>query len=144
MRGGRAGTADGGGRRRVKIGANASKDANRTEAGLAKLAAQILAGADAAAGDEEAGAAPRAGADLLGGEVLPRAWADPRSRAARVRACLEDLKSEREAAGAAARAAGQACLDGLSAGAITGRPPADVTAAQQIRLEKAVAAQQAR
>src|SRR5271157_4065367 len=49
-------------------------------AGLAKLAAQILAGADAAAGDEEAGAAPRAGADLLGGEVLPRGWADPRSR----------------------------------------------------------------
>jgi len=76
-----------------KIGANASKEANRTEAGLAKLAAQILAGADAAAGDEEAGAAPRAGADLLGGEVLPRGWADPRSRAVRVRACLEELTS---------------------------------------------------
>ena len=34
----------------VKIGANASKEANRTEAGLRKLAAAILAGA--AAGDE--------------------------------------------------------------------------------------------
>ena len=128
----------------VKIGANASKEANRTEAGLAKLAAQILAGADAAAGDEEAGAAPRAGADLLGGEVLPRGWADPRSRAVRVHACLEDLKSEREAAEAAAHAAGQAYLDGLSAGTITGRPPAHVAvAAQQIRVDKAVAAQQA-
>ena len=57
----------------VKIGANASKEANRTEAGLAKLAAPILADADAAAGDEEAGARPRPGADLLGGEVLPAA-----------------------------------------------------------------------
>ena len=37
----------------VKIGANASKEANRTEAGLRKLAAAILAGA--AAGDEPGG-----------------------------------------------------------------------------------------
>ena len=91
-----------------------------------------------------AGAAPRAGADLLGGEALPRGWADPRSRAGRVRACLEDLTSEREAAEAAARAAGQAYLDGLAAGTVTGRPPAQAAAAaQQIRLDKAVAARQA-
>ena len=128
----------------VKIGANASKEANRTEAGLAKLAAGIVADAAAAEADEAAGAAPRAGADLLGGEVLPRGWSDPRSRAGRVRACLDDLKSRREAVEAAARAAGQAYLDGLAAGTVTGRPPAQVAvAAQQIRAGKAVAAQQA-
>ena len=128
----------------VKIGANASKEANRTEAGLERLAAKILAGAEAAAAAEAAGAAPAAGADLLGGEVLPRGWADPRSRARRVRACLEDLKAEREAAEAAARAAGQAYLDALAAGTATGRPPAHVAvAAQQIRVDKAAAAQQA-
>jgi transposase len=128
----------------VKIGANASKEANRTEAGLERLAAKILAEAEAAAAAEAAGAAPAAGADLLGGEVLPRGWADPRSRARRVRACLEDLKAEREAAEAAARAAGQAYLDALAAGTVTGRPPAHVAvAAQQIRVDKAVAAQQA-
>jgi transposase len=128
----------------VKIGANASKEANRTEAGLEKLAAKILAGAAAAEAAEAAGAAPAAGADLLGGGVLPRGWSDPRSRAGRVRACLEDLKNEREAAEAAARAAGQAYLDALAAGTAAGRPPAHVAvAAQQIRVDKAAAAQQA-
>jgi transposase len=127
----------------VKIGANASKEANRTEAGLARLAAQVLAGAAAAEAAEQAGQAPPAGADLLGGEVLPGGWRDPRSRAGRVRACLEDLTREREAAEAALRAAGQACLDALAAGTATGRPPAQVAvAAQQVRVDKAVAAQQ--
>ena len=84
------------------------------------------------------------GTDLLDGRALPAGWSDPRSRAGRVRACLEDLRSQREAAEAAARAAGQAYLDGLQAGTAAGRPPAAVAvAAQQIRLEKAVAAQQA-
>jgi transposase len=129
----------------VKIGASASKEANRTEAGLGRLAARLVADAAAAEAAEAAGTAPGAGADLLGGEVLPPGWADPRSRAGRVRACLEDLKSEREAADAAVRAAGQAYLDGLAAGTVaTGRPPACVAvAAQQIRAETAVAAQQA-
>jgi hypothetical protein len=128
----------------VKIGANASKEANRTEAGLERLAATILADAAAAEAAEATGGAPRAGADLLGGDVLPRGWADPRSRAGRIRACLDELKAEREAAEAALRAAGQAYLDGLAAGTVTGRPPAQVAvAAQQIRVDKAVAAQQA-
>ena len=128
----------------VKIGANASKEANRTEAGLAKLAAGIVADAAAAEAAEAAGDAPAAGADLLGGEVLPAGWADPRSRAARVRVCLDDLKGRREAAEAAARAAGEAYLDALAAGTATGRPPADVAvAAQQIRVDKAIAAQEA-
>ena len=104
----------------VKIGANASKEANRTEAGLAKLAAQILAEADAAAGEEAAGAAPRAGADLLGGEVLPRGWSDPRSRAGRVRACLDDLKAA--GGGGGGRAGGRAGLPGWAGGGHRHRP----------------------
>ena len=61
-----------------------------------------------------------------------------------MRVCLEDLKGRREAAEAAARAAGEAYLDALAAGTATGRPPADVAvAAQQIRVDKAIAAQEA-
>ncbi len=56
----------------VKIGANASKEANRTEAGLAKLAAQILAEADAAAGEEAAGAAPGGRGPARGRGAAPR------------------------------------------------------------------------
>src|SRR5580693_4043930 len=128
----------------VKIAANASKEANRTEAGLEKLAGQVIAGARAAAGAEESGGPASAGTDLLDGEALPAGWRDPRSRAGRVRAALDGLKAEREAAEAAARAAGQAYLDQLAAGTASGRPPDPVAAAaQQIRLEQAVAAQQA-
>jgi transposase len=128
----------------VKIAADASREANRTEAGLAKLAGQVLAAARAAAGAEESGQAGPAGTDLLGGEALPAGWRDPRSRAGRVRAALADLRAEREAAEAAARAKGQEYLDQLAAGTVNGRPPdAVAVAAQQIRLEQAVAAQQA-
>jgi len=110
---------------------------------LAEHAAK-LAEAEAAAVEEAAGCAPRAGADLLGGQALPAGWRDARSRASRVQAALEDLKTQRLAAEAAARAAGQAYLDGLEAGSVTGRPPAQVAmAAQQIRVDKAIAAQQA-
>jgi transposase len=128
----------------VKVAANASKEANRTEAGLEKLAGQVIAGARAAGGAEDCGGAVPAGADLLDGPALPAGWRDPRSRAGRVRAALEDLRAEREAAEAAARAAGQAYLDALEAGTVNGRPPdAVAVAAQQIRLEQAVAAQRA-
>ena len=78
----------------VKIGANASKEANRTEAGLRKLAAAIMAGA--AAADEPDAA--ETGEDLFGGQALPPGWADRRSRLARVRACLADFAARREAA----------------------------------------------
>jgi len=128
----------------VKIAANASKEANRTGAGLERLAAKILAGAEAAEAAGQAGQVPPAGADLPGGQELPAGWRDPKSRAGRVRACLEELRSEREAAEAAVRAQGQAYPDALQAGTAAGRTPAAVAvAAQQIRVQKAVAAQQA-
>jgi transposase len=126
----------------VKIAANASKEANRTEAGLRKIAARVLAGARAAAAADEQGQAPLPGTDLLlDADVMP----DPRSRAGRVRACLADLAAGREAAEAAAREQGQAYLQALEDG--SGRPgpaPAAVAlAAWQIRLEKILAGQDA-
>jgi hypothetical protein len=125
----------------VKIAANASKEASRTEAGLRKLAAQVMDGARKAAAGDEAQEPPLPGTDLLpGGETVP----DPRSRAGRTAACLEELQGERETAAAAAREQGQACLQALTAGTANGRPPAAVAlAAWQLRLEQVIAAQQA-
>lgn len=124
----------------VKVGANASKEANRTEAGLRKLAAKIMAGA---AGSDEPGAA-ETGEDLFGGEVLGPGWADPRSRLGRVRACLADFAARREAAEAARRAQGQAWLDAQAAGQPVTRPPAAVAVeAARIALDAEVARHQA-
>src|SRR5947207_2152903 len=127
----------------VKIAANASKEASRAEAGLRKLAGQVMAGARKAAAADEAEQEVLPGTDLLlGAEVAP--GPDPRSRAGRVLACLEDLQAEREAAEAAAREQGQAYLQALAAGTVNGRPPAAVAvAAGQLRLERAIAAEEA-
>jgi transposase len=128
----------------VKIAANASKEASRAEAGLRKLAAQVVAGARKAAADEDADKGALPGTDLLlGGDTVPPR-PDPRSRAGRVLACLEGLQAEREAAEAAAREQGRAYLEALAAGtAAAGRPPAAVAlAAQQLRLETAIAAEE--
>ena len=123
----------------VKIGANASKEANRTEAGLRKLAAKILA--EAEAGDEPGAAG--AGEDLSGGEGLGPGWADPRSRLGRVRACLADFAAQREAAEAARRSQGQAWLDAQAAGQPVTKPPACVAVeAARIGLEQEVARHQ--
>jgi transposase len=126
----------------VKIAANASKEASRTEAGLRKLAGQVMDGARKAAAGDEASEPPLPGTDLLlGGEIVP----DPRSRAGRIAACLAGLEGEREAAEAQAREQGQAYLEALAAGAAgAGRPPVAVAlAACQLRLEQAIAAEQA-
>ena len=125
----------------VKIAANASKEASRTEAGLRRLAAQVMDGARRAAAGDEAQEPPLPGTDLLlGGETVP----DLRSRAGRIVACLEELRGEREAAAAAAREQGQAYLEALASGTAAGRPPAVVAlAAWQLRLEQVIAAQQA-
>src|SRR5512135_135863 len=67
----------------VKIAASASKEASRTEAGLRKLAAKVMADARTAAGDDEADTAVLPGTDLLlGADTAP--GPDPRSRAGRV------------------------------------------------------------
>ena len=128
----------------VKIAANASKEASRTEAGLRKLAAQVVAGARKAAADEDADKGVLPGTDLLLGADTVPPRPDPRPRAGRVLACLEGLEAEREAAEAAAREQGRAYLDALAAGtAAAGRPPAAVAlAAQQLRLETAIAAEE--
>ena len=127
----------------VKIAASASKEAGRTEAGLRKLAAQVIAGARKAAADEDAERDVLPGTDLLlGAEAAP--GPDPRSRAGRVRACLDGLRGEREAAEAQAREQGKAYLQALEAGTVNGRPPAAVVlAAAELRLEEAVAAEAA-
>jgi len=128
----------------VKIAANASKEASRTEAGLRKLAAQVIAGARKAAADEDAERGVLPGTDLLLGADTVPPRPDPRSRAGRVLACLEDLQAEREAAEAAAREQGRAYLEALAAGTAAGRPPAAVAlVAQQLRLEMAIAAEEA-
>jgi transposase len=129
----------------VKIAANASKEASRTEAGLRKLAGQVMAGARKAAADEDAERDVAPGTDLLlGADVAP--GPDPRSRAGRALACLQDLQAERQAAEAAAREQGRAYLQAAAAGTTAGqgRPPAAVAAAAaQLRLEAAIAAEEA-
>jgi len=127
----------------VKITASASKEASRTEAGLRRLAAQVMDGARKAAADEDAGEGVLPGTDLLlDADTVP--GPDPRSRAGRVLACLQDLQAAREAAEAAAREQGRAYLQALAAGTANGRPPAAVAlAAAQQRLEEAIAAGQA-
>ena len=127
----------------VKIAANASKEASRTEAGLRRLAGQVMVGARKAAAAEDAERDVAPGADLLlGADTVP--GPDPQSRAGRALACLQELEAEREAARAAAREQGQAYLDALDKGAAAGRPPAAVAlAAAQLRLELAVAAEEA-
>jgi transposase len=114
----------------VKIAANASKEASRTEAGLARLAGQVMAGARRAAAAEDADRDAAPGTDLLlGADTAP--GPDPRSRAGRVLACLQDLEGEREAAQAAAREQGKAYLEALAAGTAAGlgAPPAAVALA---------------
>ena len=127
----------------VKIAASASKEASRTEAGLRKLAAQVVAGARTAAGDDEEDKAVLPGADLLlgagtvqgrGSAVAGRAGAGlpagPGGRA--------DGRRGRP------REQGQAYLQALEAGTAAGRPPASVQAAAwQLRAGMLIAAGQA-
>ena len=115
------------------------------EAGLRKLAAQVMAGRPYGRRRRRGGKAGAAGHRTC-------CWAGTwclrgrtaRSRAGRVLACLQDLEAEREAAEAAAREQGQTYLQALEADAANGRPPAAVAlAAQQLRVDRLVAAQQA-
>jgi hypothetical protein len=103
----------------TKIAANASKEANRTEARLRQLAAEILAEAEAADAAED---------ELFGdarGDELPPELADPVTRKDRIGRALAELEAEREAAQAAADALAQEHLDAAAAGTPKpGRRPA--------------------
>jgi transposase len=122
----------------TKIGANASKDANRTEAGLRKLAAEMAARhAQEDADDDARHGKGRRGDDDPG---------DPRTRPGRVAAALASLEAEREAAEAAERAAAAGYLEAARAGDLRGgRSPRGAEAeAARLGLEREKAAAQAR
>ena len=122
----------------TKIGANASKDANRTEAGLRRLAREMAAAH--AAADEQDDALfgqGRRGDDDPG---------DPFTRPERVAAALAGLEAEREARQAPGRAAAREHLEAARAGDLRGgRPPRGAEAeAARLALEREKAAAQAR
>jgi transposase len=102
----------------MKIAASASKSANRTGAGLAKLAAERVAAHAAAdaAEDELYGEGRR------GDEVPQEAWS-PRRRDERIRAALAGLEAERKAAQAAEAEQAEAFRERQRTGQRTGRAP---------------------
>jgi transposase len=120
----------------MKIAASASKAANRTEEGLAKLAAgRVAAHAAADAAEDELFGAGR------GDEVPPEAWI-PRRRDERIAAALASLKAEREAAEAAEAAKAEAFRERQRTGQRTGCSPA--SAAVELAEENLARARAAR
>ena len=109
----------------MKIAANASKAANRTEDTLAKLAEQAVAAHAAAdaAEDELFGEGRR------GDEVPEDAWS-PRRRDERIAAALASLKAERDEAEAAEKARAEAYRARRAAGERAGCPPASAAVAE--------------
>jgi hypothetical protein len=120
----------------TKIAAGASKEANRAEEGLRKLAGE-LAAAHAAAGAQE---------DALFGEGKrgDDDPGDPFTRAGRVNAALASLAAEREEREAAERERAEAALAAARAGSpAAGKPPAaaEVELAE-LRVAREIAAYQ--
>ena len=127
----------------MKIAANASKAANRTEDTLAKLAKETVAAHAAAdAAEDELFSEGR-----RGDEVPEEAWR-PRSRQSRIAAALASLKAEREEAEAAEKARVEAYRARRQAGERAGCPPASAAVAEAeenlARVRAARAAQLAR
>jgi transposase len=127
----------------MKIAANASKAANRTEDTLAKLAEETVAAhAEADAAEDEL-----FGEGRRGDEVPEEAWR-PRSRASRIAAALASLTAERDEAEAAEKARAEAYRVRRAAGERAGCPPASaaVAAAEEnlARVRAARAAQLAK
>jgi transposase len=123
----------------MKIAANASKSANRTEAGLRKRAEQAVAAHAAAdaAEDELFGAGRR------GDEVPEDAWR-PGSRDGRIRAALAGLEAERKAAREAEQAKAEAYQARRAAGQNAGRPPESAAVAMaELNLARVRAARAA-
>ena len=148
-----------------KVWASASKEANRTEAGLRKLARKILEEAARADGDGcacgghghgeaaglpapdscgccDGGTLPGLGLD---GPAVPRHGWGGASRARRIAAGLAELEAARAGREQQRRAAAEAYLAAASAGtAPRGGIPAEVAAdAARLRLEQALASQAA-
>jgi transposase len=122
----------------TKIAADASKDANRTEEGLRKLARELAARHAAADAEEDAlFGAGRRGDDDPG---------DPGTRAGRVAAALAGLEEERQAREAAEREAAEAHLEAARAGAPRAghRPAAAEVALAEAKVDREIAAYQAK
>ena len=127
----------------MKIGANASVNANRTEeqlrGELAKLAAAVVA--EHRATDE----AEQALFGEAGGDELPEELTDPRSREARLRQALAQVEAARVAEQAERDRKAREYLDRQQDGPVIGRTPvaARLDAARH-RLARAIARQQAK
>ena len=121
----------------TKIGANASKDANRTEEGLRKLAAGLAARHAETDAQEDA---------LFGGGRGDDDPGDPFTRQERVAAALASLEKEREAREAAERAAAEAHLEAARAGTPRRghRPAAADVALAEAKVARETAAYQAK
>ena len=102
----------------MKIAADASKAANRTEEGLRKLAGEAVAAHAAADAAEDA----LFGAGRRGDEVPEEAW-DPRSRDGRIAAALAGLEAARAAAEQAEAAKAEGFRERQAAGQRTGCSP---------------------
>ena len=124
----------------TKVKASASLAANKDAAALRRLAAQIAAGHAATDRAEDALFGPGAG----GGE-LPAELADPRTRGERIAAALTELDAEEHAARCQEQQAQARAAEYLTAEPSAGRPPDAAGAeAARLRLERAVAEQEAR
>jgi transposase len=118
----------------TKIGADAAKDANRTEDGLRRLAREMAAAhAKTDAAEDALFGKGRHGDDDPG---------DPSTRRERVAAALASLEEERRARQAAERAAAQQHLEAVAAGSPPpGRAPAGAeVAAAEARVAREIAA----
>ena len=125
----------------MKIAANASKAANRTEETLARMAAETVArhGETDAAEDDLFGGGAR------GDEVPQDAWS-PRQRAGRIAAALASLAAERAAAEAErAKKEAEYLADAAAGTPRAGNPPAGAAVElARMTVERARAAQQAK
>jgi transposase len=121
----------------TKIGADASKDANRTEEGLRKLAADLAARHAAADEREDALFGDGRGDDDPG---------DPRTRGERVAAALASLEAERQAREAGERRQAEAHLEAARAGTPRPghRPAAAEVALAEAKVARETAAYQAK
>jgi transposase len=124
----------------TKIAANASVDANRTEAWLREQVNTILAEADRVDAAEDAEHGDRRG------DEPPEDLTDPAARAAKIRAALAEIEAERAAAEAARdRASAELVTRAQTGPPSRGQHRAEVElAALRHRLDRLITAQQAK